>query len=143
MIKQHQFWQKMLSLALVLGGLGLSAGGALAEVIAIRPETNYQMTVQGQSGGSLNSEDCGHISTRPNHVMNLSSDIESMSLELTVENSEDAQPTLLIVGPDGRFCIRAIDGKADSAGLWPAGRYEIYVGDRSGKKNNYIISISQ
>ncbi|MDB9315689.1 hypothetical protein PN462_21425 [Spirulina sp. CS-785/01] len=143
MIKQRQFWQKIALVPLIIGGLGLSAVSALAEAIAIRPEADYQTTVQGESGGTVDSGDCGYIPTRPNHVMNLSGDIESMSLELTVANSEEAQPTLLIVGPDGRFCIRAIEGKADSAGLWPAGRYEIYVGDRSGKKNDYIISINQ
>ncbi|WP_204102315.1 MULTISPECIES: hypothetical protein [Spirulina sp. CCY15215] len=120
----------------------LHAGATLAETIAIRPQSGYNKTLNGLSGGNVNTNDCGFISNSPNHVITLDTDIDSMEIKINVAGGE---PTLLIEGPDGRFCTRAINGEANITGYWPAGEYTIIVGDRLGANSqfNYTLSIRQ
>lgn len=120
----------------------LNAGVTLAETIAIRPQSGYNKTLSGQSGGNVTTNDCGFIGNSPNHVITLDTDIDSMEIKVNVAGGE---PTLLIEGPDGRFCTRAINGEADITGYWPAGEYSIRVGDRAGANSqyNYTLSIRQ
>lgn len=120
----------------------LNAGATPAETIAIRPQPNYNKVLSGRSGGSIATNDCGFVANSPNHVITLDTDIDAMEIKIEVEGGE---PTLLIDGPDGRFCTRAINGQADINGLWPAGAYKIHVGENSGANNqyNYTLSIRQ
>jgi hypothetical protein len=129
--------KSLFSMAIAIGFL--NAGIALAETIAIRPEPNYNKILSGRSGGSVATNDCGFVANNPNHVITLDTDIDAMEIKIEVEGGE---PTLLIDGPDGRFCTRAINGQADINGLWPAGAYKIHVGDSSGANNQYSYTLS-
>lgn len=103
--------------------------------------SNKSQTIQGQSGGTVDSKGCGFIATSPNHVMNLSKRVDYM--RLTVK-AAGGQPTLLVVGPNSgdSFCVLGdeVSGlKPEISGVWEAGVYEIYVGDR--QKQNYQFSL--
>ncbi|MBP0022123.1 MAG: hypothetical protein J7647_31775 [Cyanobacteria bacterium SBLK] len=131
---------KMLSSAAILVGI-LNVGGMLAETIAIRPQPNYNKVLSGRSGGNVATNDCGFIANSPNHVITLAADIDSMEIKVEVEGGE---PTLLIDGPDGRFCTRAINGEADITGYWPAGDYKINIGNSDiSSQYSYTLSIRQ
>ncbi len=113
---------------------------APAEVVKITPHFQPDpLILTGQSGGE-NSSNCGSISKQPNQVLQLT---ESMSyLKLRVEGS--GQPTLLIDGPGGRFCVLAESGgKPEMSGFWTKGIYSIHVGELSAGNHTYILSISQ
>jgi hypothetical protein len=113
---------------------------ALTEVVKIAPHFQPDpLILTGQSGGQ-NSSNCGNISKLPNQVLQLT---ESMSyLKLRVEGS--GQPTLLIDGPGGRFCVLAESGgKPEMSGFWTKGVYSIYVGELSAGNHTYILSISE
>ncbi|MGK7928612.1 MAG: hypothetical protein AB4290_25815 [Spirulina sp.] len=140
MLRTKSRVQTLFSSAIVVSLL--YAGVTLAETIAIRPQPNYNKTLSGRSGGSVATQDCGFIANSPNHVITLDTDIDSMEIKIQVEGGE---PTLLIDGPDGRFCTRAIDGEAAIEGLWPAGLYQVMVGDRisANSQYNYTLSIRQ
>ncbi|MDP5016462.1 MAG: hypothetical protein NWQ43_04010 [Dolichospermum sp.] len=95
----------------------------------------------GISGGSVKT-DCGYISTTPSQVIEV---MESLPyLQLTAESQ--GQPTLLIDGPGGRFCVLSDDdlkSKPKLSGYWTVGKYSVYVGELSRKNYNYTLSISQ
>ncbi len=99
------------------------------------------LTLNGTSGGSRTSN-CGHISATPNQVIQVTKPIPY--LRLTVKS--DGQPTLLIDGPTGRFCVQADSysgGKAELSGYWQPGKYSLSVGEVSNKQYSYNLSISQ
>jgi hypothetical protein len=121
----------------------LSTAGVptLAETIALRIGPNQPMTLSGQSGGSVSTPDCGKISATPNHVLNIAERIDSMTVRV---QATGGQPTLLVDGPDGRFCAVTTGGnQPEIPGLWMPGQYKIYVGDLSGGQYAYSISIAQ
>ena len=100
--------------------------------------------IEGQSGGAVDSQGCGFISTIPNHEINLSQRIDYM--RLTVK-ADGGQPTLLVLGPNSgdSFCVLGdeISGlNPEISGVWEAGNYEIYVGDRSGKRHQFVLNIA-
>ncbi|MEM8832310.1 MAG: hypothetical protein AAGE96_23665 [Cyanobacteria bacterium P01_G01_bin.19] len=100
--------------------------------------------VEGQSGGSKDSQGCGYIADRPNHQMNLSQRIDYM--RLTVQ-TDGGQPTLLVLGPNSgdSFCVLGdeISGlKPEISGVWEAGNYDVYIGDRSGDRHRFVLNIS-
>jgi hypothetical protein len=127
-----------LAMSLILTYTNLAA----AQVIKISP--NFQpdpLTLSGKSGGT-NKSNCGNITQAPNHVMQVTESIPY--LRLTVQGS--GQPTLLIDGPGGRFCVLADNytgGKPEITGFWQVGSYSLYVGDLSQGQYNYTLSISQ
>jgi hypothetical protein len=94
----------------------------------------------GTSGGSVKT-DCGNISTTPSQVIEVKEPLPY--LQLTVESK--GQPTLLIDGPGGRFCVLSNDGdsKPKFSGYWTVGKYSVYVGELSKQDHNYTLSISQ
>jgi hypothetical protein len=94
----------------------------------------------GTSGGSVKT-DCGNISTTPSQVIEVEEPLPY--LQLTVESK--GQPTLLIDGPGGRFCVLSNDGdsKPKFSGYWTIGKYSVYVGELSKQNYNYTLSISQ
>ena len=106
-------------------------------------DTSSQI-IEGQSGGSTDSQGCGYIADRPNHQMNLSQRIDYM--RLTVQ-TDGGQPTLLVLGPNSgdSFCVLGdeISGlKPEISGVWEAGNYDVYIGDRSGERHRFVLNIS-
>ena len=101
-------------------------------------------TIKGQSGGSIDSKGCGFIAASPNYTMNLVQRIDYM--RLTVETA-GGQPTLLVLGPNpgDSFCVLGdeVSGlKPEISGVWEAGLYEIYIGDRIGQNYQFTLNIS-
>lgn len=119
-------------------------GTSLAEetVVTINPKFQPDpLVVRGTSGGQKSS-DCGNIAATPNQVIQVTESLPY--LHLGVQSA--GQPTLLIQGPAGRFCVladRLSGGNPDISGYWEAGRYSIYVGDRAQGQHPYTLSISQ
>ncbi|MDB9438239.1 hypothetical protein PN450_15860 [Dolichospermum lemmermannii CS-548] len=99
------------------------------------------ITLTGISGGQAKT-DCGYTSTTPSQVIEVTEPLPY--LQLTVE--AEGQPTLLVEGPGGRFCVLSNDdiaNKPKHSGYWTVGKYAVYVGELSKQKYNYTLSISQ
>lgn len=98
------------------------------------------LVFKGNSEGSVKSN-CGNIPAKPSQVIELSKPLPY--LRVTVESQ--GQPTLLIVGPGGRFCVLAdsSEGKAELAGYWEPGDYSFYAGNLSQQQYSYTLSISK
>jgi len=117
---------------------------ALAEgtVISINPKFQPDpLVVNGTSGGAKSS-DCGNIAATPNQVIQVTEPLPY--LRLSVQSA--GQPTLLIDGPGGRFCVLGDSYAGDHpeiSGYWQAGKYSLYVGDRAQGQHPYTLSISQ
>ncbi|MBD2356562.1 hypothetical protein H6G41_18340 [Tolypothrix sp. FACHB-123] len=94
----------------------------------------------GKSDAAVKSN-CGNIPAKPSQVIQVPKSLPY--LRVTVESK--GQPTLLIDGPGGKFCVLAdsSEGKAELAGYWQSGEYSFYVGDVSQRQVNYTLSISQ
>lgn len=107
------------------------------EVLDVTPGFE-EMVLEGNSGGSSNSQDCGYTAAVPNHELTLTEDFSYLRLDVL----GDANPTLLVIGPDrgDRFCARSLP---QQSGYWQAGTYEIYVGDLNGESAPYQLSISE
>ncbi|BAZ44299.1 hypothetical protein NIES4102_13070 [Chondrocystis sp. NIES-4102] len=106
--------------------------------------TQANQIIQGQSGGLVDSKGCGFIASSPNYEMNLEQRIDY--LRLTVQTT-GGQPTLLVLGPRGgdSFCVLGdeLSGlKPEISGVWEAGSYQIYVGDRLGSTHPFILNVS-
>ena len=100
--------------------------------------------IEGQSGGSTDSQGCGSIGDRPNYEMNLEEKVDYMRFSV---QTDGGQPTLLVLGPNPNdsFCMLGdeVSGlKPEISGVWEAGSYKIYVGDRSGERHKFKLSIS-
>jgi hypothetical protein len=142
-----------LSLATTLGAIALgSSAPALSQVISqaitqgitISPQFQPDpMVLQGTSGGTQTSTNCGSIAATPNYEVQLSSDFSYLRFSLR----GSGQPTLLIRRlPNGTSsCISADTSNStiNAPGYWEAGRYAISVGDRAGGQNPYTLTITQ
>jgi len=98
------------------------------------------LVLAGMSGGSVESN-CGNVTAAPNEVIQVTESLPY--LRLTVESQ--GQPTLLIDGPGGRFCVLAdkySGSKPEVSGYWQAGKYLLFVGNSQGQ-HSYKLSISQ
>jgi len=116
---------------------------AQVKVVQITPKSEPDpLVVNGKSGGDKSS-DCGNIPTTPNQVI----DVKESLPYLRFSVQSEGQPTLLIEGPEGRrFCVLADTAAGESpeiSGYWEAGKYSVYVGDRSQGQHPYTLSISQ
>ena len=118
---------------------------SLAETPVVSINSKFQpdpLSVNGKSGGTVSSK-CGNITATPNQVIQVTESLPY--LRLTVESG--GQPTLLIDGPGGRFCVLADSysggNKPEISGYWQAGKYSLYVGELSQRQYNYSLSISQ
>lgn len=116
---------------------------ALAQThIRITPSAQPDpLIIRGTSGGTKSSN-CGNIAAKPNQVIQVTQPLPYLQLRV----KSPGQPTLLINGPGGRFCVladRFSDGYAEISGYWQAGKYLLYVGDRSKTHYPYTLSISQ
>ena len=101
-------------------------------------------TIKGRSGGSTDSQGCGYVSNDPSYEMDLKQRIDYM--RFTVE-ADGGQPTLLVVGPNAEdsFCVlgdEILGLKPEISGVWEAGYYQIYVGDRTRSQHDFILDIS-
>lgn len=105
MKRQHYNFLLTTTLATIL--FGLTATRLMAEPISITQELSSPITTQGQSGGNVNSNDCGFVPSKPQEVINITSRLNYMQMSVS---SQGGNPTLLIEGPDGRFCILANSG---------------------------------
>ncbi|MBD2090895.1 hypothetical protein H6F67_13645 [Microcoleus sp. FACHB-1515] len=88
----------------------------------------------GLSGGSRATNDCGYVdaANAPDHVVTLTRPFQF--LRASVEAEGDV--TLLITGPDGRYCSDDANGlMPEVSGFWPAGTYQIWVGDFVGDRS--------
>lgn len=115
---------------------------ANAQVVSINPYFQPDpLVVHGTSGGG-NKSNCGTIAATPNQVIQVSQPLPY--LRLTVQGG--GKPTLLINGPNGRFCVLADadpNKNPEISGYWPDGRYEIYVGQLSPGQHPYRLFISK
>lgn len=128
------------TLAIPLAGLNMLDGNTFTS--AAFAQANQ--TIEGQSGGSSDSQGCGFISDRPNYEMDLKQRVDYM--RFTVQ-TDGGQPTLLVLGPNPNdsFCILGdeVSGlKPEISGVWEAGSYKIYVGDRNGDRHKFTLNIS-
>lgn len=114
----------------------LSAIPAASKPIQIGARSNVN-TIQGRSGGNINSRGCGFISKQPSQVINVTERINYMKVSVS---SSAGQATLLIEGPNGRLC--SIKPNPEIAGVWVPGSYSIYVGDRTNARHPYTLSIT-
>ena len=123
----------------ISAGLNMLGGNTFTSAVA-----QANQTIEGQSGGSTDSQGCGFISDRPNYEMNLKQRVDYM--RFTVQ-TDAGQPTLLVLGPNPNdsFCILGdeVSGlKPEISGVWEAGSYKIYVGDRNGDRHQFTLNIS-
>ena len=100
--------------------------------------------VNGQSGGSIDSQGCGFITKFPNYEMSLDQSLDYM--RLTVQ-ADGGQPTLLVLGPKSgdSFCVLGdeISGlKPEISGVWEPGNYQVFIGDRLGERHKFVLDIS-
>ncbi|MBD2105257.1 hypothetical protein [Leptolyngbya sp. FACHB-261] len=121
------------ALPLAAGLLLTGAEVAHSEALTLRPGFSEGTSVSGQSGGAVASSDCGFISRQPNHTLNVAQG-SIPYMRVYVESSGDT--TLLIEGPDGRYCSDNYNGKNPQlTGPWPVGTYRVYVGDHQGNSS--------
>ena len=130
--------------AIVLSMALLTALPTIAQTEIENESTQDSQIIKGQSGGSVDSQGCGFISSVPNHQMSLPQRIDYM--RLTVQ-ADGGQPTLLVLGPNpgDSFCVLGdeISGlNPEISGVWEPGSYDIYVGDRAGKQHQFVLDIS-
>lgn len=122
--------------------LVINPNSASAEVVEINSKSQPDpLTLSGKSGGT-NASNCGKIAATPNHVLDVKESLPY--LRLAVESG--GQPTLLIDGPGGRFCVLPDSysgGKPEMSGYWQKGNYSLYVGQLSEQEHTYTLSISQ
>ena len=113
-----------------------------AEVVQIERDIQPDpLTISGKSGG-FEKSNCGNISKTPSQVLKVSESLPY--LRLTVESQ--GKPTLLIDGPEGRFCVLGdsySEEKPEISGYWQAGEYLLYIGSLSPEQHEYTLSISQ
>lgn len=139
-----QLTRIFLQATLVTLGLGGTISASVAQPLMLGSNLPKDpVVVQGQTGGTVRSNNCGFIGNEPNQVLEVSQRIDYMRI---VVESTGGQPTLLVDGPDGKFCVLASNLAQDYpeiSGVWLPGRYRIYVGDRVGARHDYTLSISQ
>ena len=101
-------------------------------------------TVRGNTGGSVESKNCGFVGATPSHTISLSERIDY--LRMLVE-ADGGKPTLLVIGPkaEDSFCVLgdlSAGLNPEISGVWEPGNYQVYVGDRSGETHQFTLSIS-
>ncbi|NEQ97731.1 MAG: hypothetical protein F6K30_13600 [Cyanothece sp. SIO2G6] len=136
------------ALAVILMSTGLTVGFAAqarADYESFVLQSGFTpdpQTGSGLSGGPRYTEDCGFIDSvdAPDHVIQLN---ESFDF-LRAQASSNSDITLVIVGPDGRYCSDDANGlMPEISGYWPAGTYEVWIGDWDGGGYRYEFSLSE
>lgn len=129
--------------ALAIGVLAVGAAQVKSQPLVLGSKLDSDpLSVQGHSGGAVDSKGCGFIAAAPNHAIDITDRIDYMRLSVQAAGGE---PTLLVDGPGGRFCMLAEDSEQNPqiSGVWLPGRYSVYIGDRQGTKHQYTLNISQ
>jgi len=133
-------FQSIISVSVLIAPLVGVIPGAIADTI--RTPISTSVTVQGNSGGNQSSQ-CGFISRSPNHRLIVTEPL--VSLRFTLEGS--GEPTIVIQNEQGRReCVMAdqlSSGTIELPGAWEEGRYDIFIGDRTGNSHNYTLVIDQ
>ncbi|MEM7726251.1 MAG: hypothetical protein AAF208_07740 [Cyanobacteria bacterium P01_A01_bin.45] len=115
---------------------------ATAQTVEINSKLQADpLIIKGTSGGKQRTN-CGYVSAQPSKKIKLTQSLPY--LRLTVEGN--GQPTLLIDGPGGRFCVLADKFSTDNpeiSGYWNKGEYLLYIGEPSQAQYTYTLSISQ
>ena len=115
---------------------------AAAQTIEINSKLKSDpLLLSGKSGGKQHSN-CGYVSTEPSKKIKLNQPLPYLRISV----KGDGQPTLLIDGPGGRFCILADKFSKENpeiSGYWNKGEYSLYIGEASQSEYNYTLSISQ
>jgi hypothetical protein len=138
-MKIRKYWLATTAVAMLLSVNAAS----MAEAGVLKIQPNFQrdpLTVSGTSGGPRSS-DCGNIAATPNYTLQVTESLPYV--RVSVQGGE--QPTLLMDGPTGHFCVLAEPNSRDNAeisGYLQPGTYSLYVGDR-GQGRPYTLSISQ
>lgn len=117
----------------------LAATAAFADV---QTPLRSPIVISGTSGGNQSSQ-CGSIANAPNQTVRVT---ESFApLRFRVESA--GEPTLLITSAGGRNqCVMADSfsgGTIEVPGVWEQGTYSVYVGDRSGGRHSFTLTITQ
>lgn len=140
LLMKRQNHNRLLTATLATILFALTATRVGAETITVNGDFSGPMTTQGQSGGGVNSNDCGFVPNAPQETIQVTEKVNY--LRLSVE-SGSGNPTLLIDGPDGRFCLLADSGNRPSlSGIWMPGDYQVYVGDEQGQSHQYTLRLS-
>lgn len=100
-----------------------------------------QIEISLQSGGPRSS-DCGFLPEQASQQVDITPAFAEQSGFLRFSVRGGGEPTLLVVGPTGRFCALPNQGITQQTGVWLPGRYDLYVGDRQGKRHRVTLSIS-
>lgn len=112
-------------------------------VLAAPKSDAGNQTITGNTGGAVNSKNCGFIATTPSYTMSLSQRVDYMRM---LVEANGGQPTLLIIGPkrEDSFCVlgdMSTGLKPEISGVWEAGTYQVYVGDRKGENHQFVLNI--
>ena len=119
---------------------GLTTTRSLAQSISVNGQLSNPITSEVTSGGNVDSGDCGLISDTPQEVIQVTEKMNYMRMTLEGASSN---ATLLVEGPDGRFCLLPDSGQEPSlSGVWVSGEYKIYVGDKEGDRDQYTLRLS-
>lgn len=119
---------------------GLTTTRSLAQSISVDGQLSSPITREVTSGGNVDSSDCGFISETPEEVIQVTEKMNYMRMSLEGASSN---ATLLVEGPDGRFCLLPDSGQEPSlSGVWAPGEYKIYVGDKEGGSDQYTLRLS-
>jgi hypothetical protein len=117
---------------------------ALAAPRVIDGSLSAPIVLSGTSGGTKIS-DCGNLPAQPSQELQITDRFVQESGYLRIAVEAPGNPTLLIEGPTGRFCILANKDEKkgpEMAGRWLPGTYRISVGDRKAASAPYKLSIS-
>ncbi len=136
---------KFVPIVLAMSLIFVSLQLVQAEVVQI--ERDFQpdpLILSGESGG-LEKSNCGNIAAEPNHVLEVTESLPYLQL-IVDTGDKKGKPTLLIDGPEGRFCVLGdsySQEKPEISGYWQAGKHLLYVGELSTQRHKYTLSISQ
>ncbi|MEL6458445.1 MAG: hypothetical protein AAFQ91_09370 [Cyanobacteria bacterium J06621_15] len=133
---------KFIPVVLTISLIFASLQSVKAETVKIGADFQPDpLTISGKSGG-FEKSNCGNISKTPSQILEVSESLPY--LRLTVESK--GKPTLLIDGPEGKFCALGdsySEEKPEISGYWQAGIYSLYIGNLSSEQHDYTLSITQ
>ena len=131
-----------LSLASVLTITTAAQAQTTPQSQVARTPLSEPLEITGRTGGN-DASACGAINLNRGQTIRVTEPFASLSFE--VESEGDY--TLFITGENGfSECVFAHNydgGVIQAPGLLDQGVYQVYVGDRSGERNPYTLTISQ
>ena len=103
------------------------------------PEESLELTQTLTGETTLN---CDATPQSPNWKIEMTQPFPYLRFSIQSEG----EPVLIIDGPGGRFCVLGDNYSGDHpemSGLWDAGEYNIYIGNRTPGEYSYTLTISQ